>query len=189
MSGNNGRPGNPGQKGAKGLPGKNGEKGEKGQPGPAGAPGNPGTPGTPGLPGNIGEKGPQGGAGDDGISGAPGQPGLPGQKGSRGPKGFKGPNGKVDLNALYGQIKDWLRPMVKCPKCDKKPQPNIIPVNAIFLVDGSDSIRGEQGSKLGANEWELSSLAVQEITRRLKDINEITLVQFSDKTVCLHKFL
>ena len=74
--------------------------------------------------------------------------------------------------------------MVKCPKCDKKKiEPTPVPVNAIFLVDGSDSIRGEQGSRYGANEWELSSLAVQEITRRLKDINEITLVQFSDDTV------
>jgi len=52
----------------------------------------------------------------------------------------------VDIAVLYSQIKEWLRPMVKCPKCEPpSPKPGPIPVSAVFLVDGSDSIRGAQG--------------------------------------------
>ena len=187
VSGMDGRPGLSGVKGAKGTPGRDGIDGPMGNQGPSGAAGNAGSPGIPGLSGSNGDAGPDGPDGDDGIDGVPGAPGPKGDSGKRGPPGFKGPNGEVDLSALYVQIKEWLRPMVKCPHCDTPvvptqppPQMEPVPISAVFLVDGSDSIRGAQGNGVGANEWQLSSLAVQEITRQLINIHELTVVQFSD---------
>ena len=185
VPGMDGRPGLPGRKGAKGQPGRNGSKGPAGAPGPDGAPGNAGRPGVPGLAGARGEPGPKGPPGDEGMNGEPGAPGAKGEPGKRGPTGFKGPNGQVDIQALYAQIKEWLRPLVKCPSCEAPviEEKELVPISAVFLVDGSDSIRGAQGNEIGVNEWELSSLAVQEITRKLisNGLHKLTVIQFSDE--------
>ena len=87
-----------------------------------------------------------------------------GENGDDGPRGYKGPDGEIDLESLFLQIKEMVRPYVKCKHCvppKKQKPPTKVPINAVFLIDGSDSIRGVQGEDLNGNEWQLSSSAVQ----------------------------
>jgi len=129
--------------------------------------------------GPKGANGPPGPDGNDGQDGAQGPVGPIGNVGRAGPTGLPGPNGVVNLQEYYEDIKEWLRPLVKCSKCEiTQPKPQV-PLNAIFLVDGSDSIRG-QDSVFGINEWAEASKAIQEITRRLTNLQQLSVVQFSD---------
>lgn len=192
-----GEPGSPGNKGQKGSPGIQGRPGLQGPQGPIGEPGlpgadgkkgangqkgprgKPGKPGASGISGNPGPQGPPGPDGNDGQDGAQGPVGPAGNVGRAGLKGLPGPNGVVNLQEYYEDIKEWLRPLVKCSKCEIAQTKTPVPLNAIFLVDGSDSIRG-QDSVFGLNEWAEASKAIQEITRRLTNLQQLSVVQFSD---------
>ena len=185
-AGLNGFDGDQGVKGPRGQDGFNGEAGPPGFPGFAGLDGNVGKPGMPGNKGDKGEPGENGLDGDDGPAGAPGDHGDEGEPGRKGPQGYQGQPGEVDVERLYQQIKEMVRqkmyPNGECPaKCAKKsepePRPNpLIPLNAIFLVDGSDSIRS--GEK--KDEWVMATNAIMDTVDKL-DIRFFSLVQYADE--------
>ena len=169
--GPNGQPGEEGDKGSRGKPGDqgvNGNDGRRGLKGPegddgadaldgdtgeagiAGADGDQGKQGIPGNDGQDGEDGLTGAEGDDGPNGAAGAQGAQGEKGTKGRKGHQGQKGTADAEVLYAKIKEIVRqkmtekgllPCKKCVQPDPVPQKEAMPLNAVFLVDGSDSIR------------------------------------------------
>ena len=68
---------------------------------------------------------------------------------------------------------------------DQRPtqQPSqTFPLNAVFLVDGSDSIRSGKKVANWNDEWVLATRSIQQIVQEL-DIRYFSLVQFSDTTI------
>ena len=198
--GQNGFDGLPGPKGPSGKDGQDGRDGQPGQPGIKGAQGNQGECGMDGNPGEDGEPGEDGQPGDDGPNGADGPRGDPGEDGQKGQPGPDGRPGEADVEALYQQIKAIVKQrMGECKPCKSKPAPTsrptprptqrptqqpsqTFPLNAVFLVDGSDSIRSGKKVANWNDEWVLATRSIQQIVQEL-DIRYFSLVQFSDTTI------
>ena len=186
--GMNGFNGDQGPKGPRSQDGVDGAQGEPGLAGVAGLNGNVGKPGMPGNNGDEGMPGDDGQDGDDGPAGSPGDHGDEGEKGRKGQLGVQGRPGEVDAERLYQKIKEMVRQKMypngcpaKCePKDKKAPVSPMIPLNAVFLVDGSDSIRS--GTNDGRDEWVTATNAIKETVEKL-DINFFSLVQFSKDNV------
>ena len=68
------------------------------------------------------------------------------------------------------------------PRPTQPPTSQTFPLNAVFLVDGSDSIRSGKKVANWNDEWVLATRSIQQIVQEL-DIRYFSLVQFSDTTI------